>query len=81
MTKPTVACAPSEDSDQPGHSPSLIRVVAVHSKCSKEPIEALFIRTTKTLIRLGGCPGRSESLLGARHFVGFVMRRLSLMIF
>ena len=25
-----VACAPSEDSDQPGHSPSLIRVFAVH---------------------------------------------------
>ena len=26
----------------------------------------------KTLIRLGGCPGRSESSLGT-HFVGFVM--------
>ena len=25
-------CAPSEDSDQPGHSPSLIRVFAVHMK-------------------------------------------------
>ena len=25
-------CAPSEDSDQPGHSPSLIRVVAVRMK-------------------------------------------------
>ena len=24
-------CAPSEDSDQPGHPPSLIRVIAVHS--------------------------------------------------
>ena len=24
-------CAPSEDSDQPGHLPSLIRVFAVHS--------------------------------------------------
>ena len=24
-------CAPSEDSDQPGHPPSLIRVFAVHS--------------------------------------------------
>ena len=24
-----VACAPSEDSDQPGHPPSLIRVFAV----------------------------------------------------
>ena len=27
-----VACAPSEDSDQPGHPPSLIRVFAVHMK-------------------------------------------------
>ena len=26
-----MACAPSEDSDQPGHPPSLIRVFAVHS--------------------------------------------------
>ena len=25
-------CAPSEDSDQPGHTPSLIRVFAVHMK-------------------------------------------------
>ena len=27
-----VACAPSEDSDQPGHSPRLIRVIAVRMK-------------------------------------------------
>ena len=26
-----MACAPSEDSDQPGHPPSLIRVVAMRS--------------------------------------------------
>ena len=26
-----MACAPSEDSDQPGHQPHLIRVFAVHS--------------------------------------------------
>ena len=32
------------------------------------------MRTAKTLIRPGGCPGWSESSLGARHFVGFVMR-------
>ena len=25
-----MTCAPSEDSDQPGHPPSLIRVFAVH---------------------------------------------------
>ena len=35
MTKPTkyqMTCAPSEDSDQPGHRPSFIRVFAVHMK-------------------------------------------------
>ena len=41
-------CAPSEDSDQPGHPPS---------KC-----------TAKTLIRVGGCPGWSESSVGAHSF-------------
>ena len=30
-------CAPSEDSDQPGHSPSLIKVFAVHSMGSWGP--------------------------------------------
>ena len=30
-----VACAPSEDSDQPGHPPSLIRVFAVRMKKAK----------------------------------------------
>ena len=29
MTKPKNECAPSEDTDQPGHPPSLIRVFAV----------------------------------------------------
>ena len=33
-------------------------------------------RTAETLIRLGGCPGWSESSLGAQSFCGFVMRRL-----
>ena len=31
----------------------------------------------KILIRLGGCPGWSESSLGADHFVGFVTRRFN----
>ena len=30
-----MACAPSEDSDQPGHPPRLIRVIAVRSLGSK----------------------------------------------
>ena len=33
--------------------------------------------TAKTLIRLGGCPGWSESSLGAHSFCCFVMSRLS----
>ena len=36
------------------------------------PIEC----TAKTLIRLGRCPGLSESLLGSDQLVGFVMRQL-----
>ena len=32
-----MACAPSEDSDQPRHLPGLIRVFAAHSMGSKEP--------------------------------------------
>ena len=30
-----VACTPSEDSDQPGHPPSLIRVIAVRMEKSR----------------------------------------------
>ena len=46
-----MACAPSEDSDQPGHLPSLISLRCPHEeslgpKLSNE-------RTAKTLIRLG----------------------------
>ena len=42
-----MTCAPSEDSDQPGHPPS--QWVA-EDQC-------FFMRTAKTLIRLGGCLG------------------------
>ena len=49
-------CAPSEDSDQPGHSPSLIRVFAVRMK--------------KAWV-LSGCLGWSESSLGAHSFCWF----------
>ena len=63
-------CAPSEDSDQPGHSPSLIRVFAVRMKkpwVLSYPLSA----TAKTLIRLGGCPGWSESSMGAHSVCWF----------
>ena len=62
-----VACAPSEDSDQPWHPPSLIRVFAVRMKKDLVLIE----HTAKTLIRLGGCPGWSEFSLGAQSFCWF----------
>ena len=63
MRKLTKWCAPSEDSDQPGHPTSLISLL-----CPRE--ERLgpllpFEHIAKTLIRLGGFPGWSESSLGA----------------
>ena len=58
-----ITCADSEDSDQPGHQPSLISLRCPHEETlgPQLPIE----HTVKTLIRLGRCPGWSESLLGA----------------
>ena len=67
-------CAQRRDSDQPGHPPSLIRVFAVRMK---KPRALNYLLSAQwRLIRLGRCPGWSESSLGARHFVGFVMWRL-----
>ena len=42
--------------------------------------QAFFMRTAKTLIRLGGCPGWSESSLGAQSFAWFYYSRLILYI-
>ena len=58
-----MTCVPSEDSDQPGHLPSLIRVLAVHMK--KAWVLSYPLSAQRRLIRLGGCPGWSESSLGA----------------
>ena len=70
-----MACAPSEDSDQPGHPPNLIRVFAVRMK--KHWVLSYPLSAQQRLIRLGGCPGWSESSLGAHAFsFGFVMSRL-----
>ena len=64
MTKPTkMAYVPSEDSDQPGHLPSLIRAFAVRMK--KAWVFSYPLSAQRRLIRLGGCPGWSESLFGA----------------
>ena len=32
-----LTCVPSEDSDQPGHVPSLIRIFAMHSVVAEDP--------------------------------------------
>ena len=57
-------CAPSEDSDQPDQS---LRCPHEESLGPYPPNE----RTAKTLIRLGRCPGWSESLLGAHSLCSF----------
>ena len=56
----------SEHSDQAGWMP---RLIWVFTGC-------IVILLVLSLIRLGGCPGWSESSLGTSHFVGFVMRWL-----
>ena len=64
-----IACALSEDSDQPGHPPNLISL-----RCPHEELLGPYLpikRTAKTLIRLGGCPGLSECSLGAQSFRWF----------
>ena len=53
-------CAPSEDLDQPGQ----IRVFAVRSMDSYGP--KVSSCGQRRLIRLGGCPGSSESSLGEK---------------
>ena len=70
MTNQQNECAPSEDSDQPGHPPNLIRGFALRSVGSWGP-KVSFMRTAKTLIRLGGCPGWSESSLDAQPLCWF----------
>ena len=50
-----MACAPSEDSDQPGHPPSLIRVFAVRMK--KAWVLTYPLNAYRRLIRLDGRPG------------------------
>ena len=54
--------APSEDSDQPNQS---LRC-ALNGQLK---VQAFIMRTTKTLIRLGRCPGWSESSLGAQDIL------------
>ena len=58
-----MACAPSEDSDQPGHLPSLIRAFAFCMK--KAWVLSYSLSAQRRLWSLGRCLGWSETLLGA----------------
>ena len=70
-----VACAPSEDSDQPGHLPSLIRIFAVRMK--KAWVLSYPLRAQRRLWSDWADAQADLSLHWANtHFVGFVMRRL-----
>ena len=62
--------APSEDSDQPGHPPSQIRVFAVRMK--KPWVLTCTLSAQWRLIRLSGCPGWSVSSHGA-HVILLVL--------
>ena len=68
-------CAPSEDSDQPWHPPSLIRVFAVRMRKAW-----VFSYPLSAQRRLWSDWADAQADLSLRwahsHFVGFVMRRL-----
>ena len=65
-----MACAPSEDSDQPGHPPSLIRVFTVRMK--KPWVLSYPLSAQQRL-----WSDLADAQVGLSHFVGFVMRRLN----
>ena len=71
----TMACAPSEDSDQPGHPLSLIRPFAVRMK--EAWVLSYPLSAQRRLWSYWADAQADLSLRWAhRHFVGFVMRRL-----
>ena len=67
-------CAPSEDSYQPGHLCSLMRIF-VGCILNRPRMQSFFMRSTKTLIRLCRCAGWFESSLGA-HVRRYIMLQL-----
>ena len=98
MTNPSFLHADSEDSDHPGHPPSLIRVFFMRTAKTQISLDIRPVWSESslpawrklgplathwahredsnqtgqmTLIRLGGCPGWSESLLDAQSFCWF----------
>ena len=70
-----MACAPSEDSDQPGHLPSLIRVFAVRMK---KGWALSYPLSSQRILWSDWANAQADlSLRWAHcHFVGFDMRRL-----
>ena len=75
-----MTCAPSEDSDQPGHLPSLIRVFAVHMK---KPWVLSYPLSAQQRLWSDWADAQADlSLRWAHsHFVGFVKRRLMRVFF
>ena len=74
-----MACGPSEDSDQPGHPPSLFRVFAVHMK--KAWVLSYPLSTQWRLWSDWADAQADLRLCWAHsHFVGFVMQWLILVI-
>ena len=70
-----MACAPSKDSDQPGHLPSLIRVFAVCMKNAWRMLKSFvtnWAHSEDWSDWADGCPGWSESSLGA-HVILLVL--------
>ena len=67
-----MACAPSEDSDQPGHLPSLIRVFAVHMK---KPWVLNYQSSAQRRLWSDWADAQADLSrhLAHTHFVGFVM--------
>ena len=74
-----MACAPSEDSDQPGHPPSLIRVFAIHIR--KAEVLSYHKSAQRSLCSDSGRIPRLIWVFAGRkcHSVGFVMSRLILL--
>ena len=70
-----MACVPSEDSDQPGHPPSLIRVFAV---CMKKAWVLSYPLSTQWRLWSDWVDAQADLSLCwvNNHFVGFVMRWL-----
>ena len=80
MKKQQNECAPSEDSDQPRHPPSLINVFAVRMK---KPWVLSYLLSAQWRLRSVCADAQADlSLFSAHsHFVGFVMSQLKYYIF